>query len=90
MKKLWVVCSLMAVSLLARGVEETAPMSLDISIDYSNDPFFLETWFWAVAGIFFLSILLLLIRSGKTKRKQSQPIRKDAEDHRNAEKKAAG
>lgn len=90
MKKLWVVFSLMAVSLLARGVEETAPMSLDISIDYSNDPFFLETWFWAVAGIFFLSILLLLIRSGKTKRKQSQPIRKDAEDHRNAEKKAAG
>lgn len=65
-------------------------MSLDISIDYSNDPFFLETWFWAVAGIFFLSILLLLIRSGKTKRKQSQPIRKDAEGHRNAEKKAAG
>lgn len=90
MKKLWVVFSLIAVSLLARGVEETAPMSLDISIDYSNDPFFLETWFWAVAGIFFLSILLLLIRSGKTKRKQSQPIRKDAEDHRNAEKKAAG
>ena len=50
------------------AAEEMASLNLDISIDYSNDPFYGEIWFWAMVGVPFLLLLVLLIRGGKAKR----------------------
>src|SRR5690554_1882540 len=41
-------------SLLLRGAEQGIAPSLDISIDYSRDPFYQEIWFWALVALFFL------------------------------------
>jgi len=54
--------------------EELNPVPLDINIDYSRDPFYQEIWFWGAAGIFFLSMLVLLIRGGKERRKESPAL----------------
>lgn len=57
-------------SLLNQTVTDvTSAMALDISIDYSNDPFYTEIWFWALIALLLLVILILLIRGGsKTKK----------------------
>ncbi|GEM_PF-6769762 len=60
----------------ATAVEETAVAGLDISIDYSNDPFYTQLWFWSMAGLLFLLMLVLLILSGrrsKRKAKEKKP-----------------
>lgn len=50
--------------------EEITSLNLDISIDYSNDPFYGEAWFWAIVGVPFLFLLVLLIRGGQVKTEQ--------------------
>jgi len=49
------------------AAEEIASLDLDINIDYSNDPFYGEAWFWAIVGVPFLFLLVLLIRGWKLK-----------------------
>ncbi len=61
-------------SLLLRGAEVEIAPSLDISIDYSRDPFFQEIWFWSLVALFFLLLLLLLIRGGRSTKKQDLPL----------------
>ena len=52
-------------TLLLRGAEEGLAPSLDINIDYSRDPFYQEIWFWVLVALFFLLLLVLLIRGGR-------------------------
>lgn len=66
-------------------------INLNIDIDYSNDPFYSETWFLILIALFFLFLLIQLIRGGKNSRrrkkaekalkkalKESEEYRKDA------------
>ncbi len=39
-------------TLLLRGAEFGIASSLDISIDYSRDPFYQEIWFWSLVALF--------------------------------------
>ncbi|MBK5195255.1 MAG: hypothetical protein JJE08_04370, partial [Proteiniphilum sp.] len=57
-------------TVIAMAAEEIASLNLDINIDYSNDPFYGEAWFWAIVGVPFLFLLVLLIRGGKVKTEQ--------------------
>lgn len=52
-------------TLLVRGAMEGITPSLDINIDYSRDPFYQEIWFWVLVALFFLLLLVLLIRGGR-------------------------
>ncbi len=61
----------------AMAAEEITSLNLDINIDYSNDPFYSEAWFWAIVGVPFLFLLVLLIRSGKEKTEQLKEEVKD-------------
>ena len=61
-------------SLLLRGAEQGIPPSLDISIDYSRDPFYQEIWFWALVALFFLLLLVLLIRGGRRTKKEDEKL----------------
>ena len=45
---------------------------LDISIDYSNDPFYSEIWFWVIIALILLLLLILLIRGGGKKCKLNE------------------
>ncbi|NLX65944.1 MAG: hypothetical protein GXZ19_04100 [Bacteroidales bacterium] len=45
-------------------------INLNIAIDYSNDPFYTETWFLVVIAGLLLFLLLLLVRSGKKSRRK--------------------
>ena len=58
------------ISVVAMAAEEIASLNLDISIDYSNDPFYGEAWFWAIVGVPFLFLLVILIRGGRVKTAQ--------------------
>lgn len=49
---------------------EMEDINLDIAIDYSNDPFYTETWFLIVIAVLLLFLLLLLIRGGKRNRRK--------------------
>lgn len=51
------------------SAEKTDAVILDISIDYSNDPFYSELWFWIIIGSILLFLLILLIRGGRNKSK---------------------
>ena len=63
----------------AKAGEEMAVAGLDISIDYSNDPFYTQLWFWSLAGLLFLLLLVLLILSGRrSKRKADEKKPGDA------------
>lgn len=61
-------------SLLLLGAEEVVASSLDISIDYSRDPFYQEIWFWALVALFFLLLLVLLIRGGRRTKKEDAKL----------------
>lgn len=51
----------------AFSAESTEAEILDISIDYSNDPFYSELWFWVIIAFVLLFLLILLIRGGEKK-----------------------
>jgi uncharacterized membrane protein len=40
---------------------------LDINIDYSNDPFYVELWFWVVIAAILLFLLIILIKGNRNK-----------------------
>ena len=61
-------------TLLVRGAVEGIAPSLDISIDYSRDPFYQEIWFWALVALFFLLLLVLLIRGGRRTKKEDEKL----------------
>ena len=61
-------------TLLVRGAVEGITPSLDISIDYSRDPFYQEIWFWALVALFFLLLLVLLIRGGRRTKKEDAKL----------------
>lgn len=48
--------------------------NLDINIDYSNEPFYSEIWFWVLIALFFLVLLVLLIRGGRKSSRCTQSI----------------
>jgi len=56
----------------ATAEEEVAVAGLDISIDYSHDPFYTQLWFWSLAGLLFLLLLVLLILSGREKERKTE------------------
>ncbi|MBF6627002.1 MAG: hypothetical protein ITG04_00640 [Proteiniphilum sp.] len=66
------------ISVVAMAAEEIASLNLDISIDYSNDPFYGEIWFWAIVSVPFLFLLVLLVRGGKVKRVELKEVVKKA------------
>ncbi len=55
----------MEYSFAQNAAEIAEIVALDISIDYSNDPFYVEIWFWILIALFFLLILILLMRGSK-------------------------
>jgi|GEM_PF-1286026 hypothetical protein len=57
------------------AAEEITSVNLDISIDYSNDPFYAEIWFWGGVALFFLILLVLLIRGGGRKKKAEKQLK---------------
>lgn len=40
---------------------------LDINIDCSNDPFYVELWFWVVIAAILLFLLIILIKGNRNK-----------------------
>lgn len=52
-------------SFTQNATEFAEVVALDISIDYSNDPFYAETWFWVIIALFFLIVLIALVRGRK-------------------------
>mgnify|MGYP000930751729 FL=1 len=52
------------------SAEKADPVILDINIDYSNDPFYSEIWFWTIIASILLFLLILLIRGDRKKSKQ--------------------
>ena len=54
------------------AAEEMADISLNIDIDYTNDPFYTETWFLMVIAAFLLFLLVLLVRGGKRARQRQE------------------
>lgn len=56
------------------STEKADTMILDIAIDYSNDPFYSEIWFWIIIAVFLLFLLILLIRGGRRKSKPEPEV----------------
>lgn len=57
---------------ITMAAEEIASLNLDINIDYSNDPIYAEVWFWGIAAVPFLLLLLILIRGGRMKHQRQR------------------
>lgn len=66
----FIVLGFISVAAATAG-EEMAVAGLDINIDYSNDPFYSQLWFWSLGGLLFLVLLVLLILSGKRKEQKA-------------------
>lgn len=72
-------------SLFAIAAEEMAAVDLDINIDYSNDPFYAELWFWIPVAFFFLLLLVLLIRGGKKSKRERKLSIKESDSKNSKE-----
>ncbi len=57
------------------AAKEMADVSLDISIDYSNDPFYTEIWFLSLIAVLLLFLLVQLIRSGRRSRRKRKALK---------------
>lgn len=66
----FIVLGFISVAAATAG-EETVVAGLDISIDYSNDPFYTQLWFWSMAGLLFFLLLVLLILSGRRSKRKA-------------------
>ncbi|MDD4777416.1 MAG: hypothetical protein PHV53_03905 [Fermentimonas sp.] len=53
------------------SAEEIDVLVMDISIDYSNDPFYSKLWFWIIIAAVLFFFLVLLIRGGRKKTEQA-------------------
>ena len=61
-------------SLIVQTTYEKLPTpTLDISIDYSNDPFYTQIWFWIIVALLLFILLLLLIVGPRKKKKPVKP-----------------
>lgn len=66
----FIVLGFISVAAATAG-EEMAVAGLDINIDYSNDPFYSQLWFWCLGGLLFLVLLVLLILSGRRSKRKA-------------------
>lgn len=57
------------------AAEEMADVSLDINIDYSNDPFYTEIWFLILIAALLLFLLVQLIRGGRRSRHKRKALK---------------
>ncbi len=58
------------IPLSGAAAEEMAAVSLDINIDYSNDPFYTEIWFWILMAVLLVFLLVQLILGGRRSRRK--------------------
>lgn len=70
------------VSLPIAATEQMADIGLDINIDYSNDPFYTQLWFFILVASLFLLLLILLVRGERRsihKRKARKALRRSTQ-----------